>query len=96
MEEGISAKANFIPSCTDTFPECQLCNLAPAQKELRVKYLGTSLTHGAAVIVHSYCCKVLVETVATKGGGTQLSLGVKKFDRRYAPPPPPAGTPGII
>lgn len=83
---GNQCKSQLHPQLHRYIPECQLCNLAPAQKELRTKYLGTSLTHGAAVIMHPYCYKVLVETVVIKGGGTQLSLGVKKFDRRCGPP----------
>lgn len=55
-----------------------LCTLAPAQEEFRIKFLGTSLTHGAAVPMHLYCCEVFVGSVVTEGGGTQMSLGVKR------------------
>lgn len=36
--------------------------------------------------MHSYCYKVLVETVVIKGGGTQLSLGVKSLIGDVGPP----------
>lgn len=34
---GNQCKSQLHPSFTDTFAECQLCTLAPGQKELRIE-----------------------------------------------------------
>lgn len=71
MEEVSALKPTPAPG----FAGCQPCTLASAKDELRVSFLGTSLTRGAGVVTHPHCHTVFADTVAIEGGGTQEALG---------------------
>lgn len=66
---GISAKANFIPSFTDTFSGCQLCTLDPGQESSGPSTWEPALLMELVSLCIGAAIKLFADAVAIEGGG---------------------------